>query len=48
MKLDIVRLLVKHGANLDLEDFKGRTASQVTSERGYHDFVKWLSDHGCK
>jgi ankyrin repeat protein len=42
--LDIARLLVGYGANLDLEDYKGRTVSQVASERGHHDFAKWLSD----
>jgi ankyrin repeat protein len=48
-KLDVARLLIEHGADVDfLEDDKGRTALQVALEKGYHDFAKWLSDHGPK
>jgi ankyrin repeat protein len=43
--LDVARLLVEHGANIDAEDDKCRTAFQVASERGHHDFAKFLSDH---
>jgi ankyrin len=46
--MKIARLLVEHGANLDLEGSKGRTVSQVASERGYYDLAKWLSDRGSK
>jgi ankyrin repeat protein len=47
-RTDVARLLVEHGANLDAEDDGGMTASQLASERGLHDFVKFLSDHGSK
>ena len=46
--LKIARLLVEHRANLGLQDFKGRSAFQVASERGHLDLAKWLSDHGSK
>jgi ankyrin repeat protein len=40
-RLEVARLLVELGANIDAEDHKGRTAFQVASESGYHDVVKF-------
>ena len=46
--LDVARLLVKRGANVGAEDDMGRTALQVASEEGHHDFVKFLSGRDSK
>jgi ankyrin repeat protein len=46
--LEVARLLVEHGANTGAEDDVGRTAFQLASGYGYHDFAKFLSDHGSK
>ena len=46
--LEIAHLLVEHGANIDAEDDEGRTAFQLASERGHHDFMKFLSERGSK
>jgi ankyrin repeat protein len=47
-RLEVARLLVEHGANVDAKDDKGRTAFQVASEYRHHDIVKLLSDHESK
>ncbi len=46
--LEVARLLVEHGADIDAEGKRGKTAFQVASEWGYHDFAKFLSDNGSK
>jgi hypothetical protein len=46
--LEVARLLVEHGANIGVEDDVGRTAFQLASGYGYHDFAKFLSDHDSK
>ena len=46
--LDIARLLVEHGANIDAIDHKGMTAFQIASKKGYKDIAQYLSDHGSK
>ena len=46
--LEIVRLLVEPGANLDAKDEEGRTAFHVAAEYGYHDIAKMLSSHGSE
>ncbi|KAN0120717.1 hypothetical protein V8E52_003986 [Russula decolorans] len=43
-----VRVLLKHGANVDAEDKKGRTSFQIASVKGYNDIVELLSDHDAK
>jgi ankyrin repeat protein len=47
-RLEVARLLVEHGANIDAKNDEGMTAFQVASEYGYHDIAKLLSDHGSK
>ena len=46
--LEVARILVEHGANIDAEDNEGRTAFQVSLDEGYHDIAKFLSDHDSK
>ena len=37
--LEVICLLLKHGANIDVENSKGKTAFQIASEKGYHEIV---------
>ena len=43
--LEFVRLLIDHGADIDLKDNEGRTAFDVASTE---EISKLLSDHGAK
>ena len=45
--LDVARLLVEHGANIDTEDHEVRTVFQDASGRGHHDLVRFLSESTC-
>ena len=41
----IVRLLLEHGANVDVEDDEGRTPSQIASQQRHGILVQLLSGH---
>ena len=41
--LDIVKLLVKAGAKMDIRNNWNHTAAEVAEIRGYHEIVHWLS-----
>jgi ankyrin repeat protein len=41
------RLLLKHGANIDAKDNKGRTALQVALENGRDEIAMVLTEHGA-
>ena len=43
--LDIVRLLLDHGADMQVHDISGQTASELAHEYGAHEIVKLLSQH---
>ena len=43
--LEIVRVLLEHGANVGAEDNEGRTAFQIASAKGYDKIMKLLSEH---
>jgi ankyrin repeat protein len=43
--LEVVRLLLGYGARVDERDENGKTIFQVTSENGYHDVERLLSEH---
>ena len=42
-----IRLLLKHGANMDAEDDKGRTPLQLALELGFDDVATYLKEHGA-
>jgi ankyrin repeat protein len=44
-KVEAVRLLLKHGANVDAHNKKGETPSQVALARGYEEIACLLSDY---
>ena len=45
-RLQIVRVLVEHGANLGAQDEEGRTAFQIASAKGHNEMMRLLSEHG--
>jgi hypothetical protein len=47
-KVEVVRVLLEHGASVGAEGNGGRTPSQLASSKGYSDIVKLLSEHGTK
>ncbi len=47
-RVDVVRVLLEHGANVGAKDWQGRTPLQIASERGYDEIMKLLSEHGAK
>ncbi|KAI9430022.1 hypothetical protein H4582DRAFT_2020678 [Lactarius indigo] len=44
--LDVARVLLGYGANVDEKDGEGRTPSEVASLKGYVEVRKLLSEHG--
>ena len=44
-RLEVARVLIEHGADIDAKDNKGRTPFQVAWNR---DMVGLLSDYGSK
>ena len=44
---DVVRLLIAHGADVNLIDNDDRSSLSVACERGYDDLVELLLDHGA-
>jgi ankyrin repeat protein len=45
--LEVARLLLSHGANVDEKDKEGRTSFQVASSKGHVEMTKLLLDHGA-
>jgi len=46
--LEVVRLLLKHGADLEAENNYGKTALQIAAEKERHKVVELLREHGAK
>ena len=46
-RVDIMRVLLDHGAIIDAEDNKGRTPLQLALENGRDDIATWLKEHGA-
>ncbi|KAH8984856.1 hypothetical protein EDB92DRAFT_1464439 [Lactarius akahatsu] len=44
--LEVARLLLKHGANVDERDREGRTPFQVASSKGHDEMTKLLLEYG--
>ncbi|KAI9438393.1 hypothetical protein BJY52DRAFT_1324322 [Lactarius psammicola] len=42
--LDVARILLEHGADIDAEGEKGRTPSQVALAHGHDEIAKLISD----
>jgi len=47
-RVEVVRALLEHGANVDAEDSEGRTPFEIASVKGYDEIMKLLSEHGAK
>ena len=45
-RLDLIRILVRHGANIQAKDISGRTPLHVAAEKGQTDTVNYLLDRG--
>ncbi|KAI0248516.1 ankyrin repeat-containing domain protein, partial [Lactifluus subvellereus] len=46
--LEVACLLLKHGADVDAKDHKGRTAFHFALSKGHNDIAKLLSGHGAE
>ncbi|KAH9015066.1 ankyrin repeat-containing domain protein [Lactarius hengduanensis] len=46
-ELEVARLLLSYGANVDEKDGEGRTPFQVASSNGHHETTKLLLEHGA-
>jgi ankyrin repeat protein len=46
--VEVVRVLLEHGANVGAEDNGGRTPFQIASAKGNDEIMKLLSEHGAK
>jgi Ankyrin repeats (3 copies) len=44
-RLEVVHVLLEHGADVGTEDGSGRTALQLASDKGHHEIMKLLSEH---
>jgi ankyrin repeat protein len=47
MTVEGMRLLLKHGANIDVKDNQGKTPLQVAVERGLDEVATFLSEQGA-
>jgi uncharacterized protein len=45
---EIVRLLLEHGADVEVKDKNGKTALQIAAGRGPDEVVKLLREPGAK
>lgn len=43
--IETAKLLIDHGADVNIEDSNHRTASEYAAKMGYEDVVKLLRDH---
>ena len=46
--LDVLRLLLEHGADLDAEDKDGKTPLQLSLDRGHDEVTQFLSGYSSK
>jgi ankyrin repeat protein len=46
--LEVVRLLLEHGADVEAKDNDGETALQVAAYKGHDEVVELLREHGAK
>ncbi|KAF8473034.1 hypothetical protein DFH94DRAFT_765466 [Russula ochroleuca] len=46
--VEVVRVLLEHGANVGAEDNQGKTPFQIASANGEDEIMKQLSEHGAK
>jgi len=46
--LEVVRLLLEQGADVEAKDEDGKTALQQAGDRGHDEIVKLLREHGAK
>lgn len=47
-KLEVVRQLLEHGADVEVKDNDGETALQCATDEGYDEIMKLLREHGTK
>ena len=46
--LEMVRMLLEHGADVEAENDRGETAHRLASAKGYHEVMKLLTKYGPK
>jgi len=46
--VEVVRVLLEHGANAGAADSYGRTPHRIASAKGHGEIIKLLSEHGPK
>jgi Ankyrin repeats (3 copies) len=46
-RIDIMQVMLDHGAIIDAEDDNGKTPLQLALERGRDDIATWLKEHGA-
>jgi len=46
--LEVVRLLLEYGADVEAKNSRGETALQEATEKGHDEVVKLLREHGAK
>jgi len=46
--LEVVRLLLEHGADVEAKYNDGKTALQEAADRGHDKVVEFLREHGAK
>jgi ankyrin repeat protein len=47
-KIEIARVLIEHGANVEVKDDKGRTPLDFASEEQREEIMKLLLEHGAR
>ena len=46
-EVEVMRVLLEHGANVGAEDNYGRTAFKIASTHGHGEIIELLSEHGA-
>ena len=46
--LEVVRVLLEHGADVEVKRYDGKTALQVAAGQGHAKVVELLREHGAK
>jgi ankyrin repeat protein len=47
-KLEVARLLLERGVDIDAEDDEGNTAYQIALKRGHEEITQLLAGHGAE